>query len=147
MLEQSKMTAKRFWLSFLFAWVVLALVKVWFFNNPIFSNAGFQQIVFWALTGIIGIAIVRRFGIISFFEALFIIFIWTVGFFLLDFFIISNYTGAKIFSGTEYWFGMLIMDVSIFIFHKKRHLAVRKHLHDLQHAKEHGHGHGEQKKH
>lgn len=117
---------------------MLALVKLWFFNNQIFANPGIQQIIFWILTCVIIAAIVRRFGLISFLEAFFLIIVWTLGNLLLDLLLVSNYTGLSIFHTQGYWVSFLVMDASIFILHKKRHIHIRKELR----AQAHGHSHG-----
>jgi hypothetical protein len=143
------MTGKKFLLYILLNWLLLALLKVWFFNNQIFSSPGLQEIAFWIITPIISIALVRRFGLLSFLEALFIMFTWSVFIVVFDLLFTSNYIGVSSLYGRDYIFGLVIMNAGIFIFHKKRHLAVRQELHDRDHALKHGHapGHEQEKKH
>lgn len=133
------MTSKKLALYTLYQFVILALLKVWFFNTVIFSNAGIQQIVFWIIVIIIGAALVRRFEVINFFESFFIIFIWVVGDAFFDLLITSRFTGLSIFAGQEYWVGAFFLGLSVFLFHKKRHLQVRHELHAKAHAAAHPH--------
>jgi hypothetical protein len=123
------MTPKNFFLLFFTQWGILALLKAWFFNYQIFSNAGVQQIVFWIFTFVVIVALVRRFGFINFFEAAFLCVTWTVGNIILDGLITGNFTGFGIFSTIQYWIGYVVMVLSILIFHKMRHIGVRKGIH------------------
>ena len=99
--------------------------------------------VFWMATIVITAALIRRVGVMNFMEAFFIMVVWTVGDAFSDLLITSLITGLEIFSNSNYWIGLAIMDVIIFLVHKKRHVYVRHELH----AKAHGHGdhHGQQK--
>ena len=115
--------------------VIFIFLKVWFFNNEIFANPGTQQTVFWLITGVVTAALVRRLAYLNFLEAFFIMFAWTVGDIILDFFITNYFTGPSIFHTSEYWISLLVLNGSLFAFHKKRHIAVRHELHARQQAK------------
>jgi hypothetical protein len=127
--------------NFLFYWflnlLIFTILKVWFFHYEIFSNYGIQQAAFWVLSAIIAIALVRRLGIISYLEAMFVMAVWSLSGMLIDLLITSAAAGLGIFYQTAYWFGFVAMDAAIFVFHKKRHLHVRH----LLHEKAHGHAH------
>ncbi len=123
------MTPKKFLLLLFVQWLVLALLKAWFFNSQIFSNPGFQQTIYWILTAAITAALIRRFEHINFLEAFFVIIAWTLLDLLLDLIVLSPYTGVSIYSAPEYWWGIVVMVTSILLFHKKRHIKVR---HDLR---------------
>jgi len=123
------MTIKNLFLYSFLQWLLFSLLKIWFFNYEILSNAGWQNILFWIFCAIIAAAVVRRFGIINYLEAMFLIIVWILGDLLLDLMILSIYTGLGIFSTVEYWVGFGILALSIFFFHKKRHIHVRKLLH------------------
>jgi hypothetical protein len=135
------MTSKKLFSYFFAQYVILALLKLWFFNYTIFSNAGFQEIVFWIIVVITGAALVRRFGVINFFESFFIIFVWLVGDLLLDLLVTSRFTVTSIFATREYWTAVLLLALSVFLFHKKRHIQVRHELHAKAHAAAHPHEH------
>ena len=128
------MTAKKFYFYSFLQWVIFTALKLWFFKYEIFSNPGVQQTVFWIITGVIAVAIIRRVGILNYMEVLFAMVFWTAGDAFLDLLITSSFTGSEIFSRVDYWAGFLVMDVAIFIFHKKRHVHVRHELRAKAHA-------------
>lgn len=123
------MTPKRFLIVLFLQWLVLALLKAWFFGSQIFSNPGLQQITFWVLTVLIVAALVRRFEHVSFLEAFVVVCTWTLFDLLLDLIFLSPHTGLSIFSSGEYWWGLILMDISILTLHKKRHIKIRHDLH------------------
>lgn len=135
------MNRKNFALFSFFQWIILAVIKYWFFTREIFSNPGWQSIALWVITGVIIAAIVRRFGIINYIEAFFLMFMWTAGNLLLDLALLSNYTGTSIFYKTDYWASFLILNIGIFVFHKKQHIAVRHMLRAKKHAEQHAQKH------
>jgi len=129
------MTGKKFLLILVLQWVIFTLVKIWLFETSVFSSSIFQDWFYWAIVAVVSIALIRRFGIISFFEAIFALFIWIIADLFLDLVITVNFTGIGIYKSSEYWFGYLVMIVGVMVFHKMRHVAIRKELH----AKHHGH--------
>lgn len=126
---KSYMVAKNFFLHTVLLLIILTVIKIWFFHYEIFSNSGIQQIVFWLLCAAVAASFVRRFGLISYFEAIFIIIVWTLGGLLLDLLVTGIFTGLSIFSKTEYWAAFALMACVIFVFHKKRHIHIRHELH------------------
>jgi hypothetical protein len=133
------MTSKKLALYSALQWIIFIPLKIWFFNYPIFSNAGIEQIFFWLVVAAIGGAVVRKLGIINFFESFFITVIWFLGGLLLDFLITGRFTGTSLFSNSQYWFGWVALALSIFVFHKKKHIHARHQLHAQAHAQAHGH--------
>ena len=140
-----QMSAHKFLILSFLQWVLFILLKTWVFHYKIFSTSGMEGIVFWSATIVITAALVRRLGVINYMEAIFIMFLWTIADAFSDLVITSVITGLDIFSNPNYWYGLGIMNVVIFLVHKKRHVHVRNELH----AKSHGHApHGhEHKKH
>lgn len=120
------MTQKSFWLYALLQFVILTLLKIWFFAHQVFANPGIQATAFWLLCALLGIALIRRIGIINYFEAMYVILIWVVGDLLIDLIVTSNYTGTSIFSSSVYWSGIVALAAGSFFLHKKRHVAIRK---------------------
>ncbi len=120
-------------------WIILAFVKVWFFNSQIFSGPLLQSWVFWVITALVGAAVIRRFGVINYLEVFFILFAWVLGGAFLDLLITGNFTGLSIFTKPEYWISYIFLILSALIFHKKRHIQIRKELQAKHHA--HGAGH------
>ena len=127
------MTIKNLFLYSFLQWVFFSLLKLWFFNYEILSNSGWQNILYWLLAAVIAAAMVRRFGVIYFLEAIFLIIVWTLGDLLLDLMLLSIYTGLGIFSKMEYWVGFFIFALAVLFFHKKRHIHVRKLLQHSHH--------------
>jgi hypothetical protein len=123
------MTPKKFLLIFILQWLFFTLLKSWFFENQIFANQGLQQVVFWSAIIIITAALVRRFGPITFLEAFILVVVWTLGDLLLDLIFTTPFTGMAIFYTSQYWFGLLVMDVSLLVLHKMRHIHVRHQMH------------------
>ncbi len=128
------MTMKNLFLYSFLQWVFFSILKYLFFNYQILSNSGWQNILFWLLAAAISAAFARRFGVINFLEAIFLIIIWTLGDLLLDLMLLSIYTGLGIFSKVEYWVGFFVFGLSILFFHKKRHIHVRKLLAHSHHG-------------
>ena len=126
------MTGKKLLLFTFLQWITLALLKTWFFNYQIFSEDGVQRIVFWIFTGVITTAFVRRFGVLSFLEVLFVIFVWILFNLLFDLLWLSPFIKQSLFGGDQYWIGVLFLGLSAFLFHKFRHIAIR-HGHHKHH--------------
>jgi hypothetical protein len=142
------MNLKNVALASLLQWLILALLKAWFFNSQIFESAGLQQIVYWLLVIAVMAAIARRFGIINFLESFFLVFVWTLQNLLFDVLFLSPFTTMRIFYVPWYWWGYFAAIASILLFHKKRHIHVRHEMHAKNHPKVHHPPHGhEHKKH
>lgn len=123
------MTPKKFLSFFFIQWLLLALLKAAHFKFEIFANAGVQQIAFWIVTGLVMAAIVRRFGPITFLESFLVMFVWSFGGLLLDLLLLSPFTGLSMFTSSAYWTAFFIMNIAIFVLHKKNHIYVRNELH------------------
>ncbi len=124
------MTGKKLLLFTFIQWIILALLKYWFFSYTIFSDPGIQEIVFWVLTGVVVTAMIRRFGVLSYLEVIFILFLWTIFNLLFDLLWLSPLTGVSMFGSMQYWIGVLILGISAFLFHKIRHIHVRHASHN-----------------
>lgn len=125
-------------------WLLWAAVKVWLFGYPVFANFGTQQVFFWVLTVIITVAFVRRFGPITLFESAIVMFFWTLAGLFLDLILTSKFTGLGIFSTQAFWDSYGVMIAAVFVFHKKRHIHVRKRLHAAKHHAALHHSHANQ---
>ena len=122
------MTPKKFLLFLLIQWVVFTFIKLWLLNGLVFSSQTFQNWFFYALVAVFFVALVRRFGVISYFEVFFALGVWIVVDLLLDLIITSNFTGLALFKSTVFWYGYLDLFLATVIFHKKRHVYLRKEL-------------------
>lgn len=128
------MTIKNLFLYSFLQWVFFSALKYVFFQYEILANPGWQNILFWLLSAAIAAAFVRRYGVINFLEAIFLIIVWVLGDLLLDLMFLSIYLGLGMFAKMEYWVGFGIFGLAVLFFHKKRHIHVRKVL-------QHSHGH------
>ncbi len=127
------MTFGRFFgLGFVLA-ILLAALKIFYIQ---IFNADTQavQYGFWFFTIIITIACVRRMGVINFLESFLLCGFWFIMTIFFDFLITSQIVGFNMFSRLDIWVGYAIMTLSIFLFHKKRHIQIRK-----EHAAHGGH--------
>ena len=106
-------------------WVFLAVLKFFVlrvlnFNSvPVTVLYGFFSFVF-------AMACARRLGVINYLEAGFVAFTWVVGLFLADALILSPLYGPEVFGHKELWWGYALIALTIFFFHKKRHVQIRK---------------------
>jgi hypothetical protein len=123
------MTIKSFlFISFLQG-VLAVLLKVLFFHWLDLGNLQVQVFIFWIAVIVVSTALVRRLGILNYLEAGFISFCWTFGNILVDFLITKPFVPEKMFSTWQYWIGALLLIMSVFFFHKKRHVELRKAQH------------------
>ncbi len=129
------MNTKNFLLIAFLQWVFFTALKICYFNYDIFTNGGVEAIAFWTATAIVAAAMVRRLGVINYMEAVFVMIVWSVGDAFSDLLITSLITGLDIFSDVSYWASLGVMNVVIFLVHKKRHIQVRHEFH----AQAHGH--------
>ncbi len=123
---------KFFGLGFLLA-ILLAALKIFYIQ--IFNDQSqFIQFGFWFFIILITIACVRRVGVINFLESFLICGFWFVIALFFDFMITSQIAGFDMFKRLDIWLGYVIMVLSIFLFHKKRHIQIRR-----EHAAHGGH--------
>lgn len=80
----------------------------------------------------------RKLGVINYLEAMLVAGVWTFFSLFFEFFIIVSLYGFSLHKRWEFWVGYLAVALSIFIFHKKRHVVIRKEL--VAHHAHHGHG-------
>ena len=117
------------------------------------------QIVYAFFVFVIAMACARRLGVINFLEAMLATIIWVIGLLVGDFLFTQMVLGKEIFQHVVLWAGYVVAAVAIFLFHKKRHIQIRRelaahhaHSHEVHH-KSHGdhhqqpHGHQEPGKH
>ena len=83
----------------------------------------------WFSISILAIALSRRLGVISYLEAGLIGLIWTFFRMFLDLLITSQLLGGVIFyKNSTLWISYGLMLLVIFLFHKKRHIHIRRKL-------------------
>ena len=119
------MTIVKFFFISLLQWIILTALKVAYFRELVFSGVTLDY-AYWIVTIIAVIALVRRLGVVNYFEAIFILILWFIGDLLLDLVITSGIVGLSMFSRWQLWAGYFLMMLFIFSCHKKRHVAIRK---------------------
>lgn len=80
----------------------------------------------WLAVALISIACSRRLGVISYVEALLVLTMWLILSLILDVLVIATIAGNGIYHHLYLWLSYLVMMVTVFLFHKKRHVEVRK---------------------
>lgn len=131
------MTIRGFFIYGFLQWLLISVLKLIFFKYQVVDNSGLQWIIYWLLTAVVAAAMVRRLGVMNFFEAIFVIGLWVLGDMFSDLVLTSVFTGMDIFQSVNLWVGYGFQALAIFIFHKMRHIEIRKE----QRAHHHGHGH------
>ncbi len=127
------MTSKRLFFLGLILWLILAIVKYFFFLY-LDLNSLLVQIIFGFLVVVCTMACARRLGVINYLEACLAGFVWFFIALVLDFLITQRFIGLSLFANWILWAGYALVLVSVLFFHKKRHVAIRK-----EHAAHHGH--------
>lgn len=119
------MNTERFAIFSFLAVVLTTLVKLIFITNLNIDNV-ILVYVMWLLVALISIACARRLGIISYLEAIFVLGVWLLFELFLDLLLISSLAGNEVYHHLYLWISYLVMMVVVFLFHKKRHVEVRK---------------------
>ncbi len=127
------MTIQKLLLFSFLQWLLFTALKVWVFKFGLFASPGMETLAYCLLVAVIAAALVRRMGVINYLEAFFLIGLWVLGDMLGDLLITGMFTGLGIFATGKFWYGQLALALSIFLFHKKRHIHVRKELHAHHH--------------
>jgi len=120
------MTAKKFFAYCLTQYLFFAGAKVLFFGSYNYAAGKTGSIIYLVVVAVISAALIRRLGVINFLEAAFAAGLWTVINLLLDILITRHMAGNSLLSQAFYWYGFLAMIFSVIVFHKKRHVEIRK---------------------
>ncbi len=119
------MTVSKLALITLLQWIIIIALKVVYFKGLFFSGAALDY-AYWAAIAIVATALVRRFGVINYLEAFFVVIVWVSTDLLLDLMVTSGIVGLSIFSNIQMWTGYLVMAIFIVFCNKTRHVAIRK---------------------
>lgn len=115
---------------------LLALADKYVFFEVLGFISAWQAWVYYILLIIFARVICRRLGVINFIEAIFTALVWFLMILLLDSLIAKSFMPAWVFRSEHYWWSYVAILIAVFFLHKKRHIQVRK----LLHEKHHGHG-------
>lgn len=105
--------------------LILSVLKILFFGFLDPLNIVVQYL-YWFLTFVVVVACSRRLGFINYLEAVVVLVIWLVIALFFDLLIASQFLGLVLFKNFYILFGYLIMALAIFMFHKKRHVQIRR---------------------
>lgn len=122
--------SKFFGLGFVVTLITLFITLLVRFLN---ISDGVANYIVWCgvlITVVIG---VRHLGSITFLEAFLTAGIWLMFRALLDLFITAQFLGLSMYSGSQVWFSYLTLVVGVVVFHKKRHVQIRKEIKKHQH--------------
>jgi len=128
------MSISKFFIIFGLQLAAFAILKLFFFTAFNFHST-IWVVVYLAATAILSVALVRRLGVITFLEAIFIAVFWFLMDLVVDSLITAPLVKEPVFSTWALWLGYLVMMIFVFLFHKKRHVHIRKE----QAAHHHGH--------
>ncbi len=118
------MTPGKFLLLTAIAVVLTILAKLFFFTALNIGNI-YIVYLFWLVIALISIACSRRLGVISYIEATLVLALWLVLTLFLDLLITAAVAGIDIYRHAYLWVSYGVMVITIFLFHKKRHVEVR----------------------
>ncbi len=107
--------------------VLLMITKVIFFR---FLNTDLLPILilYYFILAVISIAVVRRLGVLNYFEGILVTIIWLVLNILIDLLITQAIIDNGVFSNVHFWISYLVLPLTVLIFHKKAHVETRKAL-------------------
>lgn len=86
------------------------------------------QIFHYLLVFIFSIALIRRLGVINYLEAFSVMGLWFFLRILVDLIVTGPIVGYKMYASPSIWIDYLIFLLALFLFHKKRHVDIRKKL-------------------
>lgn len=119
------MTIARFLIGLIVSQILFVITKVIFIQYLNIDSYFFIGAM-WVLLSVITIAIVRRMGVLNYFEAFFIAVLWTLASLFLDFVITTSVTGREVYGTKYFWLTYLLIILVVVIFHKKAHVEMRK---------------------
>lgn len=107
---------------------VLVVLKTVFFGYFTWEDTAALHYVYWGVAALLTPALVRRLGVITILEAMVVAVLWLVMEIIGDLIIAAPIAGWRVLVDSNFAIGYLIPPVIIFMFHKKRHVHVRKQL-------------------
>ncbi len=115
--------------------ILLGGVRLWFYSSTLYTDI-YWQFFYFIIIAILTAACARRIGIMHYIEAIFTAVLWLIVGLIIDALITAPIAGLSMFSHLSLWLGYFIMMLSVFFFHKKRHVQIRH-----EHAAHRAHGH------
>lgn len=108
-------------------WLALLVLKVIFFG---YLDPGtlLTRLLFGLAAVVVSTAAVRRLGYINYLESLLAAGVWFFFALILDFLVLSPIVGEFSVLKGEVWASYLMLTLTVFLFHKKRHIKIRKEM-------------------
>lgn len=107
---------------------VLVVLKTVFFGYFSWEDTIALHYVYWGVAALVTPALVRRLGVITILEAIVVAVLWFIMQLIGDLIIAAPIAGWRVLLDVDFAMGYLIPPIVIFLFHKKRHVHVRKQL-------------------
>lgn len=107
---------------------VLVILKTVFFGFFTWEDTALLHYIYWGVAAVLTPALVRRLGVITILEAMVVAVLWLVMEVVGDVILAAPIAGWRVLVDSNFAVGYLIPPVTIFMFHKKRHVHVRKQL-------------------
>ena len=105
--------------------VLFVLIKIFFIGSLDMDN-GLIMAAYYAALVLVTIAVVRRMGILNYVESIFLVGVWFFTILIVDYVITASFIGWDIYKIWTYWLSLLVILLSVMIFHKALHVQVRR---------------------
>jgi hypothetical protein len=119
------MTFRKFFILTFFQWLLFLGLKLLYLKWEVFGNTLTSDVVYFALVAIVAAAVARRFGVINYLEAMFVMIFWFITDALLYLLTTAFILGLGMFLKWQLWAGYFIIMFVVLTFHKKRHVHIR----------------------
>lgn len=130
------MSFKQFFI-YIGLFLLLTIIAFFIFSKVILLASPLDTWVVGIVTSLITIACCRRLGDISYLEAVMVALVWLFSRMFLDLLITAQALGGQIYKTPLLWISYFAIFASIFFFHKKRHVGIRKVLKASGHGGHH----------
>jgi membrane-bound ClpP family serine protease len=108
--------------------VVLKLIAFQFFDLKLLVVSMLFGLVVLVLT----VACTRRLGVINYLEAMLAAGLWFIMILLMDLIVTGPIVGYSIFKTLLLWLSYLLVIITVLLFHKKRHIAIRRKMKSIK---------------
>lgn len=119
------MTIGKLFFGTILSQILFVISKV-LFINVLNIDATLIRLALLLVTVLITTAVVRRLGILNYLESFFLIILWLIITLIVDLIITTAITGREVYTTWYFWANYFVMLLSLFLFHKKAHIQMRK---------------------
>lgn len=118
------MTFQKFVGIGLAATIILGIIKG--VSSYLATDVAIIRYGVWLVEVIVATACIRRLGTINYLESFMVMILWGIFMLVFDLIVLAVIFNVVIFSTLIYWVGMLLILLSWFLFHSKRHVEIRR---------------------